>query len=1060
MRSWTAVSAVSCHPVLLDLRRLQQQSIDLDPGVLCQFLGTAPAWAVAAETMALLVGDGPWAGTASAPVLLSWLRGRNRRLCLDSAFSEAVVPLLLAELGEGAKLGRPCQASGVWELLEPSSVPVLSAPPAEQPAERERLALFSPLPPVPSGITAYSQVLLPWLADHFRIDAVADPDATPLPQGAEAVITSATFERRRQDYQHRLYQVGNSILHLEHLRQLRQDSGAIVLHDFYLSHGLCHPDADAVLGGDTMQRLYRSHGFQAAYLHHCDRLEHTDRAIWRYPCNLEPLQAAAGVIVHSQEAIHLAQAYYGADAAADWSVVPHLKTPCLPTPQDRAAARTALGLEADAFVVCSFGFLGVAKLSDRLLEGFLQSSLALDPRVVLVFAGSDAGNFQLRQQLGRAVRAAGRRGGLQARVLFTGWITPADYQQYLAAADAAVQLRSASRGETSGTVLDCLGAGIPLIVNAHGSMRELPEEAVLRLADDCSPALIAEALQRLRSDPALRQRLSRAALAMVTENHGPTHCAGLYAGALRAASARLGQRQRWLQAAAGVVESGGDPVQVSNSLALLHPPRPRQRQLFLDVTVVARDDLGSGVQRVVRALSEQLLLHPPEGFRVELVSAAQEGLGYRYARPFALHLLNIPPQPWEEAPIEYRAGDVFLGIDLHPDGVVRQRAFFQLMRAQGVAVHFVVHDLLPCLQPHNFPPGADVGHEAWLQAISSCDGALCVSRSVAADLRQWLQVNPPAAGIEAFQVGWFHHGSDFLGGDPDRPAAALTDDESRQLAALPQGPTLLMVGTIEPRKGYLDVIEAASLLWRQGAVFNLVIVGKEGWVDLPASRRRTIPQTMARLRQHPLRNQRLFWFGSASDALLQGLYARADGLIAASYGEGFGIPLIEAGRAGLPLLVRELPVFREVTQGRASFFPNDADVNHLAAAIAAFLSRLDGRNPPFVDTALPCQSWQQSAVQVVAMLGMVAQAGGLQPAAALPTSTRSQENGRPHPLLRSARRFKRLLRRVRHRFQGRRAGALGIASLPTASPPGLLEGAQPWLQALERQRASKSPKAR
>ena len=204
----------------------------------------------------------------------------------------------------------------------------------------------------------------------------------------------------------------------------------------------------------------------------------------------------------------------------------------------------------------------------------------------------------------------------------------------------------------------------------------------------------------------------------------------------------------------------------------------------------------------------------------------------------------------------------------------------------------------------------------------------------------------------------------------------------------------------------------------------------------------------------------MFWFGSASDALLQGLYARADGLIAASYGEGFGIPLIEAGRAGLPLLVRELPVFREVTQGRASFFPKDADVNHLAAAIAAFLSRLDGRNPPFVDTALPCQSWQQSAVQVVAMLGMVAQAGGLQPADALPTSTRSQENGRPHPLLRSARRFKRLLRRVRHRFQGRRAGALGIASLPTASPLGLLEGAQPWLQALERQRASKSPKAR
>ena len=104
-----------------------------------------------------------------------------------------------------------------------------------------------------------------------------------------------------------LYQVGNSTLHLEHLRQLRQYSGAIVLHDFYLSHGLCHQDADPVLGDDAMLRLYRSHGFQAVALFQRDRLEDKDRAIWRYPCNLQPLQAAAGVIVHSQEAIDLAQ---------------------------------------------------------------------------------------------------------------------------------------------------------------------------------------------------------------------------------------------------------------------------------------------------------------------------------------------------------------------------------------------------------------------------------------------------------------------------------------------------------------------------------------------------------------------------------------------------------------------------------------------------------------------------------------------------------------------------------------------------------------------------------
>ena len=1054
------MSTVPPPPILLDLRQLQQQSADLDPALLGHFLLTAPAECTVAGTVALLGGDLRWAGCAAAPVLLAWLAGRERRLCLEEELADALLPLLLAQLGEGAGLCRPCLISGVWPWLEaPPERPAPVSGPADEPtAQGERLAFFSPLPPTPSGITAYSLALLPWLARHFQIDVVADPQNTALPEGAHAVVAPAVFEEHRDSYDHLLYQVGNSSCHLDHFRRLRECSGAVVLHDFYLSHGLCSDAADAVLGGDVMLRFYRSHGFQAAYLYYLDRLNGDDRAIWRYPCNLEPLQEAAGVIVHSQEAKQLASVFYGIGAAESWVSVPHLKSAAIPTAEQRSASRLALGLQEDAFIVCSFGFLGVAKLTDRLLEAFLQSALASDRRVVLVFAGSHAGNHQLRQQLGTAVRQACRRRALRAQVRFTGWISADQYRQYLEAADAAVQLRTSSRGETSGTVLDCLGAGLPLIVNSHGSMRELPEQTVLRLDDGCSVQEIGSALERLRADGELRQLLRHSAVRWVQEVHEPARCAALYADALRGASARLSKRRRWLKAAAAVVEAGGDLLRVANSLALLQPPQPSQRQLLIDVTIVARDDLGSGVQRVVRALSEQLLLNPPEGFRVELVSACQDGLGYRYARGFAMELLKIPPQSWEDSPIEWRAGDVFLGVDLHPDGVVRQQAFFQLMRAQGVAVHFVVHDLLPCLQPENFPPGADSGHQSWLEVVARADGALCVSRSVADDLRQWLQANPPAAGIEAFQVGWFHHGSDFLGGDGALPAQFLSDAESQQLAQLPEGPTLLMVGTIEPRKGYLDVIEAASLLWRRGASFNLVIVGREGWSDLPESRRRTIPATIKRLREHPLKDRRLFWFGSASDALLQGLYARADGLIGASYGEGFGIPLIEAARAGLPLLVRDLPVFREVTQGQASFFPIDADQNHLAASLAAFLSRLNGSNPPFTATALPCQSWHDSAAQVVRALGLESQSQAAGVSLFLSPSACS-EKADQQP--RRRRRIKRLLRLLlRRRFLRAWPADLASSAPQAALPSGLLESAQPWLQDLERLRASQSPTTR
>ncbi|QPN62534.1 glycosyltransferase [Synechococcus sp. CBW1004] len=1085
--------------VLLDLRRLQRQSAEAGSvDALEALLAAAPPEVASPGCVAYLCADERWVGCEAASRLLWWLAGRRRRLCSEPLLEEALLPLVLAEEGYPRRCV-PCLEQGLW-LWEDE---VASAKPpgladedraaTEEGSPRERLAWFSPLPPVRSGICDYSAALIPELARHFEIDVVADPATTPLPEGAKAVISIQDFDRRAQEYPYLLFQVGNSTLHLEHLSRLRHHAGAVVLHDFYLSHGVCAHEADAHLGGDVFERLYRSHGYQACWLRHHDDLNADDRAIWRYPCNLDPLQWASGVIVHSREAARLAEDFYGTSATSGWSEVPHLKR-VSPTPVPaRQAARAELELPQEAFVICSFGFLGVAKLSDRLLQGFLASSLAEDPSVIFVFAGSDAGNRSFRLQLGLAVADASRRGRLRAQVRFTGWIPGPAYQRYLEATDAAIQLRTSSRGETSGTALDCMGAGVPLVVNEHGSMRELPQSAVLRLSDHCSPQEIARALERLRQDEDLRDRLREASLAHVAAHHDPSRCALRYAEAIRAAGALRIRRQQWLEAATTAVERGADRVQVANALALLRPPRPRQRQLFLDVSVVARHDLGSGVQRVVRALSVQLLLHPPRGVRVELVRASDEGIGFHYARRFALELLGLPDRGWPEPPIHPQPGDLYLSLDLDQAGVVRQRPTYQLMRALGVSVHFVVHDLLPCLQPECFPPGAGDWHQAWLEVVTDCDGALCVSRSVAADLRQWLSERGRVGGV--FAIEWFHHGSEFCA-----PTAQLDPEERKSLEAIPSGPTLLMVGTVEPRKGYLDVIEAATQLWEEGARFNLIIVGREGWTDLPQSARRTIPETVRRLRNHPLRDQRLFWFDSASDATLQGLYRRSDGLIGASYGEGFGIPLIEAARAGLPLLLRDLPVFREVSENKAAFFPEKADRTELAAAIATFLGSLqEGR----LSAQLPAQSWRQSAAQVVHALGLVwqeapdeavpprvsetsgpedageAEVLAMSPLPSVLVVQRATSWGRRLRRLRDRlRRLKQGIswlrrltpaslsgraRRLRGKWRRRVDGALTSALEPPAlqvlEPSSMLESARPWLQDLERRRRSLATRA-
>lgn len=951
--------------MLLDLRGWQRQSVGQAASLLDAHLSAAPAWMRQGDgrVVALLDLDPAWVGSEACGILLHWLRGLPRHVCLNTALGDAALAILGLRHA-ATRLCRPSLDEQAW-----TSQPL--APAAKfRPRSDQRLAFVGPLPPERSGISDYDLALLPELAAHFPIDVVVpDPRGVELPPGATSLISAAEFHQRGSDYAHVLYQIGNSIAHLEALTLLERHPGAVVLHDFYLSHGVCGPEADHWLGERSAHRLYWAHGYAAWFDWEQSLRAGHDHYRWSYPCNRAPLQGATGLIVHSQEALRLASQHYGPETLAHWRVIPHLKR--LAPPADREAHRQRLDLTAEAFVVCSFGFLGRSKLSPLILEAFLASELAANPQAVLVFAGSVSADRELEAELQALLGRARAAGSLAAEVRITGWIDADTYQSYLAAADGAVQLRAGSRGESSGTVLDCLAAGLPLIFNAHGSLRELPADSGLRLSEACTTVELQRALEQLYRDGPLRRRMAARGQALVADQHRPERCAELYAEAIRAA----GQERQLqltivnqLRMEPAVATGAIDPEQAANMLTWLLPPEPSQRQLLLDVTALAQEDLGSGIQRVVRAIAEQLLHRPPLGFRVEPVRACPDGVGYRYAHGFTAQLLGLREPPPEERLILARPGDVFLGIDLHHEGVLRQRAYFQQLRAQGVAVWFVVHDLLPCQLPACFPPGAAELHQAWLEVVAETDGALGVSRSVAEAMRGWLQQHAPAALGRGFAVGWFHHGCDFHASRPSTPSA-IPPPLSLPLAA---GPTLLMVGTIEPRKGYGVVVEAASLLWEQGLAFNLVIVGREGWTSLPRGQRRDIPSTVARIRRHPQLGQRLFWLDDASDGVLAQLYGRADGLIAASYGEGFGIPLIEAAAYGLPLLVRDLPVFQEVTAGGACFFAADADPSQLAEALRDFLTDLaePKRAAALPPPDLQPQTWQASADQLVRALGL------------------------------------------------------------------------------------------
>ncbi len=383
-------------------------------------------------------------------------------------------------------------------------------------------------------------------------------------------------------------------------------------------------------------------------------------------------------------------------------------------------------------------------------------------------------------------------------------------------------------------------------------------------------------------------------------------------------------------------------------VALIGQNYPR-RQLLVDISELVQRDARTGIQRVVRNILKEWLLNPPNGYRVEPVYATVDQ-PYRYARSFTARFLGIPANVLRDEPIDYAAGDVFLGLDLQPQVVAAKRAFYQALRRQGVRVEFVVYDLLCVLMPQYFVPGAADGFTPWLEVVAESDGAVCISQSVAGELDDWVGKNSPERQ-RPFNIDWFHLGAEF---DHSHPTKGLPLDAEFTLARLQSRPTFLMVGTLEPRKGHAQVLDAFEQLWQSGADVNLVVVGKQGWM---------VEQLVGRLHAHPERDKRLFWLEGISDEYLEKVYAASTCLIAASYGEGFGLPLIEAAQHKLPIIARDIAVFREVAGEHAWYF-DAALPEELVHSVKSWLELYERDAHPRSES-MRWLTWKESASQVL-----------------------------------------------------------------------------------------------
>lgn len=324
---------------------------------------------------------------------------------------------------------------------------------------------------------------------------------------------------------------------------------------------------------------------------------------------------------------------------------------------------------------------------------------------------------------------------------------------------------------------------------------------------------------------------------------------------------------------------------------------------------------NTGIERVVRELGAAMAqLAPETGF--ELVPCVTDGSS-RIRR-----LAGIPATsdaPWAGAGpvIEPEPGDIWVLADhaWDPGRLIGVSPWWR----EGMRIVLFQYDLVPLRQPETTTPLTSTLFSRWMsEAVAFADAFVSISGATATALAETL---PTLAPWRPF-------------GPAELPVVHLASTWHPKQRAVPPAAgepwRLISVGTVEPRKRYDVLLDAMEAHWDRGGRTVLHIVGRPGWNSAALQKR------LARL---AATEERFAWLSEASDEVLRSEYLSAGAFVSLSSDEGFGLPVVEAAAAGLPLILSDIPVYREVSGGEARLVPTSRP--EAVEGLAGLLDRLD-----------------------------------------------------------------------------------------------------------------------
>ena len=383
-----------------------------------------------------------------------------------------------------------------------------------------RIAYFSPLGPLRSGIADYSEALLPHLAANAEIDLFVDGFS---PTNKDITSRFAVLDYKASPavldglskYDAVIYHMGNDHrYHTGIYNVSREHPGIVVLHDVALQHffwGLAQTEENVQIYLDELE--FEAGPGERRLTEDFFSLDGTPPQVrypLKYPLNYGLVSRAEAVIVHSEWARKRLHAIASGTCIYK---IPHLISDT--GSDDSPSYKRNTG----AVRIASFGRATADKGIERALRALAKLRDRFQFEYTLV--GEVCEYFPLDSIV--------RELGMEDRIKVVGHTDINEFVALISATDIAINLREQTVGETSGSLCRIMAAGVAPIVSDIGWFSELPDDCAVKIdMATCTDELLEAYLVRLIEDADLRERIGRNARQYVLENFRVEDCAAKY----------------------------------------------------------------------------------------------------------------------------------------------------------------------------------------------------------------------------------------------------------------------------------------------------------------------------------------------------------------------------------------------------------------------------------------------------------------------------------------------------------------------------------------------------